>query len=84
MAKGIRIAFKISLAIFIFTMTILIMSIFANVLVPEDVLDKPEYAQYGIAPIIKAFKAIDEADFYATIFSGLASLLTYIGKLVWR
>jgi hypothetical protein len=84
MAKGMQIAFNISLAIFAVTMTILVGAIFANVGFPDDTLNKPEYAQFGIAPIIKALKAIDVVDLYATLFSAFSSLITYVGKTIWK
>ena len=82
MKTGMQKAFNISIAIFATTLSILIMAIFANIGFPDDVLNKPEYAQFDIIPLMKFFKAIDVADFYATLFSGLSSLVTYIGKTI--
>jgi hypothetical protein len=70
-------AFRISVIIFVITLSILLFSI----AVPED----SRYANYfGLQEIISVIKTIDTADLYLTILSFIASLVTYIGKKLFK
>ena len=75
-------AFKISIYIFGVSFTIAIIALLTNWLLPDSVFNDPAYSgQYvGIKEIISFIKAIDTADFYVSILSGISSIVSYIGK----
>ena len=75
-------AFKVCFAIFCITFTLAIIALFANWLIPDDIFNDPAYSgkYVGVKEIITFIKAVDTADLYATVISGIGSIITYIGK----
>jgi len=74
-------AFDICSKIFIFAFLVLVTAIFTNITFPDEAMDKLVNSNFiGLKEVVSFIKAIDTADFYLTILSGLASLVTYIGK----
>jgi len=74
--------FNVCFAIFLITFTIAVIAIFTNSFVPDEIFDDPAYLSdyVGVRPLIGCVKAIDTADFYATVLFGIASGVTYLGK----
>jgi len=84
-------AFAISIAVFWTALGILILAIFANLNLTDEILNQPAYTSGSykftgdiLKAIVALLRAIDKADFIITILSGISSLVTYIGKIISR
>lgn len=77
-----RIAFKICVAIFSTAFAILIIAVIFNWYYPDVKFNTPDFMsdEPSVKQLIQLFKTIDIADFYVTIFSFVASVVTFIGK----
>ena len=81
MHKGWQRAFNVCIAIFTTTLIIAITAIITNWLLPDEIFNDPAYTSpIGVRYVVGFIKAIDTADFYATILSGIASGFTYFIK----
>jgi len=61
--------------IFFVTFFILIAAIFADIKFPNGIVESP---YPGLKQMVALLEAIDVADYYATLISGLITTITYI------
>jgi hypothetical protein len=67
--------------IFLITVFILIASIFANIQFPNGIAESPFP---GLKEMVALLQAIDVANYYATLISGVIATVTYIVYRVKR
>jgi hypothetical protein len=72
--------FKVFFIAFIPAVTIAIIAVFTNWLVPDTIFDDPAYSSkyVGVKELIDFVKTIDTADYYATLGTAIISGISYI------
>ena len=75
-------AFRVCFVLFGIGVVIGLTIIITNVFFPDEVFDNPAYSgEYiGVKEVVSLIKALDTADLYYTILTGIASGVTYLKK----